>query len=244
MRATPKTFRCIFSALLTALAFGAYSAEAGVITYVTKPGETVPDGSVSSKAEFTVGNGTITIVLSSLEANPTSDGQTVSGLRFSISGLTGNGSLTSVNSGLITTINANGTYSAGTADPLTRWQASHTSDDVVLSTLTGGQPNRLIIGPDDNGGFNPATGEYSNANPSIRNHGPSVLGSATFVITVAGVTENSVLSDVFFQFGTANDPYVLRPGQPSGAVPEPSSLAMGAAAAVIGLAAMRRRRVV
>lgn len=231
--------------LFAALAIGLAPApsEAG-ITYSTLPGaKNDANEALSAEAEFTLGNGTIVITLTNLLGNPKSDAQEISAIVFKVSGLSGNGALATVNSGEITTIVSGGSYTPGAADPLTRWKASHASDLVTLTTLSGGQPNRLIIGPDDQGNFDPSLGgKYSNANASIIVHQPSVLGTATFTITAAGVTPNSVLSDVVFQFGTAAGRN-LADGFPPNAIPEPSSIVMiSTAACAAGLALRRRRR--
>lgn len=102
--------------------------------------------------------------------------------------------------GLITTLVDSGpnkgTYPAGVADTLTRWHATETGTSIDLTTLTGGKPNSLIIGPDD------GSGKFSNANASIYQHQPEVLGSATFILTIPGVTTLSAISNVFLEFGT------------------------------------------
>jgi hypothetical protein len=107
-----------------------------------------------------------------------------------------------------------------------------------LTALTGGQPDHLIIGPDSAGGFTGA-GLYSNANSSIGNFNPSVLGSATFDITIPGVTSASTLSHVVFQFGT-DDGHNLITGVVSSPVPIPGAVWL-LGSGLIGLAGIRRR---
>ena len=73
------------------------------------------DGPVNATVNFTLGNGTVHIVVTDLLANPTSSGQTVSGIDFKISDATNTCSLTSA-TGLISTIDtskASGSYTAG-----------------------------------------------------------------------------------------------------------------------------------
>src|ERR1700744_187072 len=108
--------------------------------------------SVSADAVFTLGNGTLTIVLDNLQENPTSAGQLLSGVSFDISGLSGSGSLSSVNSGSVTTISSSGSYTTGTADSLSVWKATHSGQNINLTALTGGKTKDLIIGPDSHGG--------------------------------------------------------------------------------------------
>jgi hypothetical protein len=90
----------------------------------------------------------------------------------------------------------------------------------------------LIIGPDNKGGFNYATGAYSNANSSITGNSgnpnginPTVLGSATFDLAIAGITATSAISGVQIEFGT--QPELTADATLVTAVPEPSTLAIG-----------------
>lgn len=163
-------------------------------------------GAYDAEADFTVGNGTVTLVLKNLQQDPISAAQLISGISFSISGLTGNAVLSS-GSGNIATVNANGTYTppASPTSPLPRWHVSGTSGTTVsMTALGGGQPSDLIIGPDSLGGFNGA-GTYDKQNSSIGNFQPSILGSAAFVFTLTHVTADSVITGVTFAFGTQPD---------------------------------------
>src|SRR5215469_15371124 len=63
--------------------------------YFTPAGASVPDGAVSAEASVTLGNGTMTIVLTDLLQNPTSVGQTLSGFEFHATGTSGSPSLIS-----------------------------------------------------------------------------------------------------------------------------------------------------
>src|SRR6516165_9045176 len=137
-------------------------------------------------------------------------------------------------SGLDSFLDTNdGSYTAGVASTLPHWSMLSSGD---LTTLSGQKPNELIIGPDDHGGFDPTVGKYTNANPSISQHNPVVLGTGTFDLSIPGITGSSVISDVSMQFGTEG--YSLEPVS----VPEPSTLTLSALSiVVIGLAALRRR---
>jgi hypothetical protein len=228
------------AAVATAL-FAAASANAATI-FVTPSGSSGVDGPVSARAEFTLGAGHLSLTIFNLLDNPTAAGQLLSGIKFDLSGASGSGALTTVNSGLISNISAGGAYTAGAADPLTRWHATESGTNVNLTTLTGGKPNRLIIGPDDAGKFD-TTGKYSDANASILQHLPVVLGSATFEINIPGITALSDITNVIFNFGTAVGE-VTAPGVPpegGPTIPEPTVASLfGLGALALGMA--RRRR--
>ena len=135
-------------ALLLVLAYGG-PANAGLLFQVQGP---TPGGPVDATADFTLGNGTLKIVLTNLLQNPTSDAQLISGITFTVSGASGSGVLTSA-SGLDSSVNTKlGTYTAGVASTLPHWSLVASGD---LTTLSGKKPNELIIGPDDHGGFDP-----------------------------------------------------------------------------------------
>lgn len=227
-------------ALLGACVVTANTAKAGTV-FETASGSTTSGGAVDAKVDFTFGSGSLTIVLTNLQQNLKADSQQLSGISFDIVGLTGSGSLSTTNSGLISTISSGGAYTAGASDALTRWKASHATSTVTLTTLSGGQPDRLIIGPDNNGGFNPMTGSFSNANASVIQHQPSVLGSATFVVSIAGVNSSSVIEKVNFLFGTEKAPNTEHvPGINS--VPEPASVAMVSVGLSAAMLFLRRRK--
>jgi hypothetical protein len=212
----------------------------------TASGDTA-DGPVSATVQFTLGSGTVNIVVTSLLANPTSDGQLVSGIDFTISGATGAGSVTDA-TGLISFINSsNGTYTPGVTQNLvvpdisghSTWGLTSAGE---LTTLTAGKPEYLIVGPDDHGGFDPNAGLYSLANSSIYQHNPVVLGSATFDLAIPGITADSTISGVQIEFGTSGVtldayPVSLDPQ----AVPEPSTLAL-MGLGMVGLIFFRRHR--
>jgi hypothetical protein len=220
----------------------ATAAHAQVLSWMTPAGASIAGNAVNARADFLEANGTLTITLTDLQKNPRSDTQLISGISFNLSGLNGSGAVVTLNKGNISTIQSNGSYAAGTSDSLSRWQANKSGSNINLNIFSGGQPNRQIIGPDSQGGF---TGAGSYGNPSVFNHEPVVLGSASFVLTIPGITTPSTIGGVSFQFGT--DPmsnFLSATVAPNSvASPEPGGMALFAGVAVTGTAvAFARRR--
>ena len=219
--------------------------QAGAITYVTPSGAKAGEDNAYVKASATFSlqdNHHLLITLTNLFQNPTSSLQTLGGLSFDVSDASGSGKLITKNSGQLSTISKGGSYTAGVSDPLLNWTATLKGSHIDLTTIGNGKSTQLIIGPDSNGLFDPSLhGLYSNANSSIIQQDPNVLGTATFDITVAGLTSASLLSNVQFHFGRDDtEGFVIgqlsNGGSGSGgsvapsfgpaAVPEPSSFAL------------------
>jgi len=206
-------------------------AQANVFTFVTPTGSSTGGGPVNASATVTTNaNGTVTIVLSDLQANPTDAAQLISDFDFMLSNGATTGTLASA-TGQEVSIAGNGSFVlSGAGLPFTGWQLnSNVSGGIQLSALGGGQPTHLIIGP-------PGGATYSNANGSIAGNGPHnpfVFGTGTFVVTAAGVTAATNITSAVFSFGTTAG--VNIPGIPGTTppVPEPTSLVLGAT--VIGM---------
>jgi hypothetical protein len=202
----------------------ASQASASTITYVTPTGATTSGGPVDASATFTTGDGQLTIVLQDLLANPSNVAQLPSDLFFTLSGGLATGSLTG-SSGLERVVNADGTFTDG-AVVSAGWLLSSSLGTFHLDDLNGGAgPAHLIIGPADGGGL------YSNANSSIAGnapHNPFLSQSATFLLSIPGMTAGTTVTSATFSFGSESGLNV--PGTPGGGggatIPEPASLLM------------------
>lgn len=217
------------------------TVRAGTTTYSTTTGATNDSGEpLDAQVVFTTRTGEIDITLSNLLENPRDDAQLISALTFTVSGVTGTVSLASSSGNTSSIDTSNGTYTAGAAtSPLPSWAATNSGTSLQLNALTGSKPSDLIIGPDDKGFLDPTKGGlYSNANSSISQHNPVVLGSAYFVIDDAGVSSDSAVTSVTFQFGTT-------PGSNLSVgvahLPEPSSMTMGLSALAVVASVLFRR---
>ncbi|HWB54041.1 MAG TPA: XDD4 family exosortase-dependent surface protein [Tepidisphaeraceae bacterium] len=228
------------------LVFGVIAAGGSVRgdTIFTTPSSASTSGPVSAKADFTLGNGTITLTLTNLISDPGDVAQNLSAFSFTLNGTVGANSLVS-GTGTERTINSNKTYTEGSS-VAAGWVESSTGNTLTLDVLSGtghAGPAHTIIG-------SPATADnkYDNANGSIKNNGPHnpfLDGSATFTLDVAGVTTSSSIQSVTFQFGTtdgSNQITVNLPNSPLiSAAPLPASAWGGLT--LIGLMGLRRRSI-
>jgi hypothetical protein len=212
--------------------------------FTTPGGSTVSDGAVGATATFSLVNGNeLQIVLADTLANPTSAGQLLSDLQFSIAGVT-NLSLVSESAQSVT-ISGSGTATTG-GTVTSGWIEGSYQGGFLLCVIcapTFGQtagPANLIIGP----------GPYTNANGSIAGNGPHnpfLNQSATFILSGTGINANTTVSNVTFSFGTQFGSNVGGTGGGGtiggGPVPEPGSATLAAAAVgVLALALKLRRR--
>ena len=215
-------------------------AGASSITFDTPSGSTVGGLPVSATATFVTGTDSLTITLTNLQANPTSAVQNLSDLAFVLSTGQTSGSLTS-SSGLERNVAANGTFSDG-AVVSTGWALETSGTGLrlhVLGTAIG--PAHTIIGGPN------GSNVYSNANGSIANNGPHnpfLAGTATFELTIVGLTADSSVTAATFSFGTTEGSNV--PGDCGDCiprVPEPSAGTLFVISGVLFavLATMRRR---
>jgi hypothetical protein len=209
-------------------------------TWSTASGATGADGPVAATVTFSlssciIGSCSLNIAITNLEANPTAAGQLISDLSFVLANgstkLTSPGSLSNTISngsgGSVTVLDSSFNATTTTTLPTT-WQFGSSGSGFLLNDLTGGSPANMIIGP----------GPYTNANPSITGHSPSLAGTVLFTITgFSGLKSTTLISDVEFSFGTGPDSF--SPGELP--TPEPVSFVL-AATGLIGIYFFRRRR--
>ena len=179
----------------------ASTAFAGTFTVSTPSGSTAGGQPVDASATFTTSAGTLDITIFNNQANPTSVIQNVSDLFFSLNSVT-SGTLAS-SSGYEIFVAADGTTSNGGSGVSTGWVLSISSGVFHLDGLNGAAdvPAHTIIGAPD------GSGVYSNANNSITGNGPHnpfLESGATFEITDAAITADTIVSGVIFSFGTAS----------------------------------------
>jgi hypothetical protein len=188
--------------LVPCLAAASSLAFAGRLDCTTQPGAAVTNGPVNAEAVFTTGAGFISITLSNLQADPTSAGQLLSGLAFTLSEGQSNGSL-GPNSANLRRVQGGGIFT-DFGSSATGWALDENFNGglrlcVLCNNLGSAGPSHLLIGP-------PAdSGRYRAANGSIagnRPHNPFTAETATFLIYVPTVTEDSSITSVTFSFGT------------------------------------------
>jgi len=214
------------------------AAYAATVTFVTPPGATT-SGPVDASATFITSANQISVSLSNFQPNITDVAQALSDLSFVYSGSNLSGQLLSSSSGQEITVAGDGTFTTGDTVS-TGWALSSPASNALLLNVLGTPigPAHLIIGPPDAGSV------YSNANGSIAGNGPHnpfLNQSALFVISLAGITDSTLITSATFSFGTT-DGALLVPGAPS-TVPIPGALPLFATGlGALGLLGWRRKR--
>ncbi len=163
---------------------------ASTVTYQTPTGSTSGGQPVSASATITTLNGTISVTLTNLLANPVSASSLLSDLFFTLDFTPGT-ALNTTTTPTATLIDLHGDSTVGVAiDP---WKLTSSGNVFHLDSLPG-DPDQTIIGP----------GPYTNANPSITGdpHNPLIDRTATFSFAVAGVTDQTKITAATFSFGT------------------------------------------
>ena len=214
-------------------------AYADIFTFSTPAGSTDAAGDpVSASATFTTGANSLTITLSNLLANQKDAGQLVSDLFFTLDAA--NSSITAgqrVGTADLINIDGSGNVSSAGSNQDIKWLFSLSSGTFHLDGLSGGPssltPAGLIIGPAGPGGV------YSNANGSIAANGPHnpfADQTATFNLTINGISADTIVTGATFSFGTKPGDNV--PG--GGSVPDSGSTLMLLGAALGSVEVLRR----
>jgi hypothetical protein len=235
--------RWLIALALAAMLFAPGVASATIVTYMTNTG--TGDNQKTATATFTTGTNSVTITLQNLIVDQKSVGQSVSDLFFKLSTGQSSGSITS-SSATARDVAGNGTFTDH-GSVSTQWSLGFVPgsgastgfhlDDLNNTPIT---PAHTLLGAPGSGGT------YDNANSSIAGNGPHnpfLAGTATFVLTIAGVTSSSTISQATFSFGTTSGddhPGTIVPPVPT---PEPTSLVMVLTALVpLGIVGLRARR--
>jgi hypothetical protein len=179
----------------SALLCGAANAS----TLWTFTGNSAADGPVSGTALIDLSGNTLTVDLTSLLANPTSDGQELSGVMITLSSLASTSTLTTKTGTEINILSGGAT--SGSDNVINHWGTALSGGSIFLATAgtgsLGGKPTDLIIGP----------GPYTNANASIMGKNPQIAGTGHFVLTLTGLDNNVTVSGVSLGFGTTGTDY-------------------------------------
>lgn len=233
----------VLPAALMTLLFATSSSRAAFITY--SGSGSGGDGAISASASFTITNGQIVLTLTNTLAVSSfvSPGQALSQIVFTLSNAPG-----------ATTITASGQFGdVGAGDVVTyvatddgtgqstpqRWitNSSISSNTVSLTPIGGGQPSQMISPNVANGGV------YTNANNGVPNFNSYVIGTATFTMSMVGVTANTDVTAVTFRFGTSNEWTVTGSRDVTPTVPEPATMALAISGlGTFGIAGLRRLR--
>lgn len=171
-------------------------------TCTTNPGSSVPDGIVSATANFTIGDGFITVSLANTLTDPKSVGQLLSGLQFTLASGLSTGTLGS-SSANVRSVSKGGSFADLGPGP-TGWALDTSNANfflcILCTDLGALGPKRLLIGdPNSN------TGAYTSSNASIagnKPHNPFTAGTSIFFITAPTVVAGDTVTTATFFFGT------------------------------------------
>ena len=193
---------------ILAVAAMSSTASASFIT-LTTPDDTFMNGKpVSAEATFETGTDSITVVIENLQIDPTSVVQNMSGLSFVVDSGQTVGTMIS-SEGLPRFVSGDGTYAGEPIAP-TGWELGAVDSSLYLYVLgTDVGPANTILGAPN------ASDLYANANGSIagnKPHNPFIGQTASFELSVPGVTEGSIITEATFEFNTA--PGYTVPGEP------------------------------
>lgn len=225
-------------ACLLGLLFGPSLCRADMVTFVNGTSTESGGNAIATEADFVTSTNTVTVTLKNLLVNPKTVAQNISDLFFKLSdtSLT-SGSLSSSSAQLVT-VAADGTPTLGSTVS-TGWGLDTFNNTLGfhLNDLGFAGPAHTIIGAPDSSGI------YSNAKGSIAGNGPHnpfLNQSATFTVTIAGVTSATKVTGATFSFNTVAGDNVTGKIQ---SVPEPASIALsGIGIGGLGLVHLARRR--
>ncbi|HEV3201661.1 MAG TPA: hypothetical protein VGZ73_27365 [Bryobacteraceae bacterium] len=181
------------------LAAGAWNCAGQICTF---NGATVNGLPVGALANFTVGDGFVTVSLQNTQADPKSAAQLLNGISFTLSSGQTSGSL-GPNSANLRRVQMGGRF-VDYGPTATGWGLESAAGGALqlcgLCSLLGFiAPTHLLIG-------DPAgSGTYASANASIAGnllHNPYTSGPATFLISVPGIVAGATVTSATFSFGT------------------------------------------
>jgi len=189
-------------------------SKAAVIHIATPNASSTGGQPVNASATIITSPNHVQVILTNLQANPTSVVQCISGFEFHLT--TGQNAGTLISSiGTERDVADNETFTIGSTGS-TGWGLQTVGANLKLNALGFTAPDSLIIGPPGGGNL------YSNANGSISGNGPHnpFLGlTATYELNVPGVTAASGVNNTIFHFNTSTGNSVLGVD-----VPEPITL--------------------
>ena len=228
-----KLLFCVLGASITAQV----ASCGATTTFVTPSNATFGSLPVAFEATIITDVNSVTVTLDAFTSNPTADTQTISGLQFVLNFADPNTPAFSSETGQLITIASNGIWS-NTSGSIDHWEvkgvAGSSSTTVSLDVFSGGTPHDLIIG--DPAGDN----KYDSANNSVtgNSHQPWVHNSATFVVSMLGITANTQITSATFNVGTTASQSVSA----ILAAPEPGSFLLMSLAVVPFGVYLRKRR--